>query len=83
MNIGDTVDKAKDILTIREYKNNLLGDISEYWSEYLDKNITASDVAALMILLKVARIKNDPRKVDSWVDVAGYADLGAYWSTDD
>ena len=34
------------------------------------------DVAAMMILLKVARIGSDPKHIDSWIDIAGYASCG-------
>ena len=37
---------------------------------------TAHDVAAMMILLKVARLATSPDKWDNWVDIAGYAALG-------
>lgn len=36
----------------------------------------AHDVAALMIGLKLARLQTDPKKLDSWVDLAGYAACG-------
>lgn len=38
--------------------------------------ITASDVAVMMILMKLARLKVNPSHEDSWVDVAGYAACG-------
>jgi len=53
--------------------------IAEFWTTYLgDKlsvfsdGITPKDVAVMMALLKVARIRNDT-KSDSYVDLAGYA----------
>lgn len=39
--------------------------------------ITATDVAAMMMMVKLSRVANDPAKVDSWVDIAGYAALGS------
>ena len=36
----------------------------------------AHDVAALMIGLKLARLQADPKKLDTWVDLAGYAACG-------
>ena len=50
--------------------------IAKLWSIYLDKDIDPQDVAAMMILLKISRIKNGPGKDDNWVDVAGYASCG-------
>jgi hypothetical protein len=35
------------------------------------------DVAAMMILLKLARLANQPKHRDSWLDIAGYAACGA------
>lgn len=52
-------------------------DIAKLWSVFLDINITAPQVAAMMILLKTARIKSSAgRDKDSWVDVAGYSACG-------
>lgn len=49
------------------------GIIANLWSDYLDAEITALDVAMMMVLLKVARIKNGGGSGDSFVDIAGYA----------
>ena len=48
------------------------GLIGNLWSTYLGVEISAKDVAVLMALLKIARIKTDT-KSDSYVDLAGYA----------
>lgn len=59
--------------------------ISELWSTYMrgrcvaqDALITIrpSDVAAMMALLKIARIASGNAKADNWVDLAGYAACG-------
>ena len=50
--------------------------IADLWSTYLGYEVLPKDVAALMILLKVARIKAGP-KADNWIDAAGYAACGA------
>jgi hypothetical protein len=47
------------------------------WSAYKGVTFSAHDVAAMMILLKVARLKESPHKRDNWTDAAGYAGLGA------
>lgn len=47
--------------------------ISDLWASYLQHNISVSDVAAMMALLKIARIAVNPLDRDSWLDVAGYA----------
>ena len=46
--------------------------IADLWSVYKDVNITAQDVAVMMSLLKIARIKSGGT-LDSFVDIAGYA----------
>lgn len=52
--------------------------VARLWSGYLNETISDMDVANMMILFKVARIataKN--QKLDSFVDIAGYASCGA------
>lgn len=52
--------------------------IADFWTIYLNdklsclSEITSKDVAVMMSLLKIARIKSDT-KSDSYVDLAGYA----------
>ena len=50
--------------------------IARLWSAYLDVEITATDVARMQVLLKVARSKEgDETDEDHAKDMAGYADL--------
>lgn len=63
--------------------------IANFWNVYLNtkhglaennklvKFIEADDVAAMMMLLKIARIATGAPKRDNWVDSAGYAGCGA------
>lgn len=46
--------------------------ISRLWTAYMGTPFTPKDVAILMALLKVARIKAG-NKADSFIDLAGYA----------
>lgn len=53
------------------------------WSAYPElskvmgfNRINAKDVAAMMALLKIARIATGHGKMDNWVDLAGYAACG-------
>lgn len=46
--------------------------IAKLWKAYLDVELDAKDVAIMMALLKVARIKAGGT-IDSAVDLAGYA----------
>lgn len=53
--------------------------IAELWSAYLASlphEVTPKDVAAMLVLLKVARIASGKKKDDNWVDIAGYAACG-------
>tara|TARA_R110000824_G_scaffold309006_1_gene496417 strand:+ start:584 stop:955 length:372 start_codon:yes stop_codon:yes gene_type:complete len=42
-----------------------------------DGNLSASDMALVMIQVKIARLQESPNHADSWIDIAGYAGLGA------
>lgn len=51
--------------------------IARLWNGYLGEDrFDAKDVAAMLILLKVARIKSGKKKNDNWIDIAGYAACG-------
>jgi hypothetical protein len=55
---------------------------AEMFSSYLSRTngqtvaVTASDIAALMCIVKLARQAHTP-KADNWIDLAGYAACGA------
>lgn len=51
--------------------------IADLWSAYRGERYTALDVAMMMSLLKIARIKSGTATDDSFVDLAGYAACGA------
>ena len=53
------------------------GRIAELWTKYLGVQLAPHDVAAMMVLLKIARLRANPHHDDSWVDLAGYAACGA------
>ena len=65
-----------------DYGDNLLNHrrIATMWNVILGKKlitpIEPEEVAACMIGLKVARLSEDTKKKDSWVDVVGYGALG-------
>ena len=67
-----TVDRAA---THGDMERNFTA-IAAMWSAYLDHDIEPHDVAAMMILLKVARIAGNPTHADNWIDAAGYAACG-------
>lgn len=62
--------------------------IADLWNAYLAHRhtsrppntifvLSSTDVAALMVLMKVARLIRSPDHADSWRDIAGYAACGA------
>jgi hypothetical protein len=55
--------------------------IANLWIDYLQAkddpmDIEPHDVAAMLALLKIARISSGHAKADNWVDLAGYAACG-------
>lgn len=60
---------------------NNFANIAELWNAYFSRRnateITPTDVAILMILMKVGRLIGNPKHLDSWVDICGYAANGA------
>ena len=51
--------------------------IADLWTTYLQERVVIAprDVAAMMALLKIARISRSCKR-DNWVDLAGYAACG-------
>ena len=56
-----------------------LDTIAKMWNAYLSavdkRDLNAKDIAVMMILLKSARLANQPSHRDSVVDICGYAAL--------
>lgn len=80
------LDKASDIVTgDRENDYGSPEDnfraIAMMWTAYLNnvkrKALEPHDVAAMMAMLKIARISSGNNKADNWIDLAGYAACGA------
>ena len=58
--------------------------IADLWNAYLGvDDITSIDVAVMLALLKVARIRSNPTHADNWIDIAGYAACGGEIATGD
>lgn len=47
--------------------------IAQLWTAYKKVKFTAADVAVMNMLIKIARLANNPNHHDSAVDIAGYA----------
>ncbi len=82
MDRAETLDKAKVCVCGRrenEYGSpeDNFASIASFWSVYKGVEFTANDVAMMMALLKIARIRTGSATDDSYVDLAGYAACGA------
>lgn len=74
---AEILDAAKKIVTgDREKQYGKPEDnfdvIARLWTTYAGHSFTPVDVAVMMTLLKVARIKTGHYKIDSYVDACGY-----------
>ena len=85
---ADILDTAKEYVTKDRAAQH--GDmesnfarIAEYWSVHLDTPVYPDDVAVMMTLLKVARIKSNFEHPDNWVDGAGYMACGGELATEE
>ena len=81
----EVLDKAKAAVTgdrEQDYGSpeQNFNTIAELWSIYLcrvdRRTLHPKDVAAMLALLKIARISSRHAKEDNWIDLAGYAACG-------
>ena len=77
---SDLIVKAEDV--INGDRHSTYGDaresfetIAKLWSAYLSVDVTAEQVAAMMVLMKISRQRKS-KHMDNWVDIIGYAALG-------
>lgn len=49
--------------------------IAGFWSAWLGVPVTAHDVAAMMVMVKLSRCKVAPSYGDNYVDAHGYLDI--------
>ena len=81
MDKNEVLDKAKTIIngerqgTYGNAEDNF-ANIAAFWSTYLNTPIDSTDVANMMILMKVARNSSGVYKDDNYIDICGYAALG-------
>lgn len=80
--LGDLLNEAKQII-IGERQDaygapeDSFALIGALWSAYLNRAISSREVADMMILFKVARLKGQKPTRDTYRDVAGYAGIAA------
>jgi hypothetical protein len=85
MNRGKILDEAKRLTNTD--RQDVYGDpltnhqrIADLWSVYLETEITPSQVALCLCLVKVARLMQTNDHQDSWIDLAAYAAIGGQLS---
>lgn len=78
---ADILDTAKQYVT--QDRQNTHGKpedsfsrIADYWSVYLQREITSKDVSIMMTMLKIARLDKNPSNADNWIDACGYLACG-------
>ena len=78
---ADILDTAKQYVT--QDRQNTHGKpedsfsrIADYWSVYLQREITSKDVSIMMTMLKIARLDKNPTNADNWIDACGYLACG-------
>lgn len=79
---AEILDAAKKIVTGEQEKQygkpeDNFAVIAEFWTTYIGHPISSEDVAIMMVLLKIARIRSGNYKTDSFVDGVGYLSLAA------
>lgn len=85
MTRSELLDRAKRLVVGDREKSygspeENFGRIGKMWNAYLGRRLktqlTPVDVAAMMSLLKLARIGSGIYSEDNWIDLAGYAACG-------
>lgn len=65
--------RGKDYGTMRENHQR----IADIWTVIMQTEVTPEQVALCMAGVKMARLVQSPDHEDSWLDLAGYAAVGA------
>ena len=86
--IGPSMGPRADVLctaarAVLQDRQNLHGapedsfkDIADLWEGWNGIKYTRTDVAVMLALLKIARVRKTPTYKDNWADIAGYAACG-------
>ena len=71
----------KLVSDVREDEHGSFADnadtIAKLWSTYKGVEFTPHDVPMMMALLKIARAKSNPKKIDNYRDGCGYIALAS------
>jgi hypothetical protein len=87
MKRGEILDTAKEYVTkdraaTHGNAESNFGMIAAYWGAHLDTEVSAVDVAVMMTLFKLARMKSNPWHIDNAIDAAAYAALAGEIATE-
>jgi hypothetical protein len=87
MKRAEILDTAKHIVTVDRAATHgdaerNFGLIATYWSAHLDAIVTATDVAVMMTLFKLARAKGNIGNAENWIDGVGYMACGGEIATE-
>ena len=83
---AEVLDTAKEYVTKDraddhgDMEDNFM-TIAAFWGEFLGREISPSQVGIMMVLLKAARAKSNPKHADNYIDAAGYAACAAECAT--
>lgn len=88
MTRAEILDKAKAVVTGQREQDygspeSNFGLIGQLWTVYLNHLVTAQDVANMMCLFKIARIRTGRGTADSYIDAVGYMACGGEIATAD
>ena len=85
---AEVLDTAKEYVTKDRAADH--GDMEDnfktiaiYWSVHLGVEVLPHDVGTMMMLLKAARAKSNPKHADNYIDAAGYAACAGELATED
>ena len=78
MNRTEILKKANDIINndrqaTHGKPEDSFYNIAQLWSAYLNHSLSVIDVAMLMTLMKIARVKNNTKHDDNFIDICGYS----------
>jgi len=82
MSRGSILQEASDIINGDRQENygspeDSFQRIANYWSIHLGVDINRKDVAEMMVLFKIARMKGQRPHRDNYTDAAGYLAIAA------
>jgi len=88
LNRGKILDEAKRLTHTDRQKNYGKPEvnhrrIANLWSAFLETEITPSQVAICMGLVKIARLIETPDHLDSFIDLAAYSSIAGEIETGD